>query len=73
MHDVSRLSVAMRTADTRNTGEFLKHRNALRRTLVRIVFELDGGTWALEDDHIADQCERWLLERMNPLRETEEA
>ena len=67
MHDLSRLSTAMRTTDTRDTAEFLKHRNALRRTIVRVVFELDGGTWSLEDDHIVDQCERWLIDRIHPL------
>lgn len=61
----SRLAQALRTIAPAETQEYLKHRNALRRTITRVVFELDA-CWSMEDDAILDEVERWLRGRIRP-------
>ncbi len=61
---MTRLSTALRAATNGETQQYLEHRSALRRTLVRILVDIDNGNWTLRDDEILDQAEDWLRERL---------
>jgi hypothetical protein len=63
--NTTRLSSAIRASEQNGTANFLKHRNAVRKCLVRILAEIDNSDWTMADDHILDQIEHWLRDRMS--------
>jgi hypothetical protein len=61
----TRLTHAIRATNTNGTTQFLRHRNAVRKTLVTILADIAGSDWSMADDHILDQIEAWLRDRMS--------
>lgn len=64
MNHETRLSTALRAASNGETQQYLTHRSALRRTLVRILADVDQSNWTMRDDEILDAAEAWLKERL---------
>jgi hypothetical protein len=60
----TRLSTALRAASSGETQQFLTHRSALRRTMIRILADVDDSNWTLRDDELLDLAEAWLKERL---------
>jgi hypothetical protein len=60
----TRLSTALRAANQSETQEFLTHRSAIRKTLIRVLADIDSSNWTMRDDEILDLCEAWLKERL---------
>jgi hypothetical protein len=64
MHE-TKLSTALRSANQSDTQTFLVHRSSLRRTMIRILAEIDNSTWTMRDDELLDLAEAWLKERIH--------
>lgn len=63
--NTTRLSSAIRASENNGTAAFLKHRNSVRKCLVRILADIDNSEWTMADDHILDRVEHWLRDRMS--------
>jgi molecular chaperone GrpE (heat shock protein) len=63
MHE-TKLTSALRSATNGETEQFLTHRSALRRTMIRILADIDNSNWTMADDHALDLAEAWLKERL---------
>lgn len=61
----TRLSTALRAASNGETQEYLTHRSALRKTMIRILADIDNSNWTLADDELLDLAEAWLKARIS--------
>lgn len=64
MDHPTKLTYAMRAASNGSTEAFLRHRNALRKTMVLIIADIAGSDWSMAEDALLDSAEAWLRDRM---------